>query len=196
MKIAIVDYKMGNIKSVYNALKFLKTDPVIVDEPSELNGDKIIIPGVGAFGEASLNLVPFGSRIRESITSGVPLLGICLGLQILLEDSEESSTENGLGIIKGTVRKMKTDLSVPHIGWNHLKIKKKGCPLFKDVTQSYVYFVHSYEAKPEEDVTAATTNYGHEICASIWDGDVFGTQFHPEKSGKVGLKILKNFVEL
>jgi len=196
MKISIIDYKMGNIKSVYNALKFLKSDPVIVDKPSKLTGDKIVIPGVGAFGKASHNLEPFRSKIRESLNSAIPLLGICLGLQILLEESEESSTEEGLGIIKGKVQRMKTDLRVPHIGWNNLKIRKKACPLFKDVTRGYVYFVHSYEAVPEEDVTAATTHYGHEICAGVWKENIFGTQFHPEKSGEVGLKILKNFVEL
>ncbi len=196
MKIAVIDYEMGNLKSVTNALSFLGAKPIIVKKPSRLRGDKIIVPGVGAFGKASQNLRPFSSKIEESLESNIPLLGICLGLQIFLEESDESPTEKGLALIKGKVRKIETNLRLPHIGWNSLEIKKKNCPLFKGVEEGYVYFIHSYEAVPEEDVVAATTEHGRQICASIWKNNVYGTQFHPEKSGKLGLEILRNFLEL
>lgn len=196
MKIAVIDYEMGNLKSVTNALSFLGAKPIIVKKPSRLRGDKIIVPGVGAFGKASQNLRPFGSKIEESLESNIPLLGICLGLQIFLEESDESPTDKGLALMKGKVRKIETNLKLPLIGWNNLEIKKKNCPLFKGVEGGYVYFVHSYEAVPEEDVVAATTEYGRQICASVWKNNVYGTQFHPEKSGKLGLEILRNFLEL
>ncbi len=196
MKIAIFSYGMGNVKSVYNAVKYLGAEPIIANTPSKVKGDKIIIPGVGAFGEGMSNLKPFIPRIKEALACHLPLLGICLGLEVFFEGSEESSGVRGLGLMKGKVVRIGTKLRLPHMGWNSLGIRKRACRLFKDIDDGYVYFVHSYHAVPEEDVVAATTNYGCELCASVWKGNVFGTQFHPEKSGAVGLRILKNFLEL
>ncbi len=187
---------MGNIKSVYNALKYLGAKPVVAKSPSDVKGEKIIIPGVGAFGKGAHNLKPFIPKIRETLTSNLPLLGICLGLEMFFEDSEESPRIKGLGLMKGKVVRIRTKLRLPHIGWNSLEIKKRACPLFQDIDNGYAYFVHSYHALPEEDLVAATTKYGCEINASVWKGNIFGTQFHPEKSGALGLQILKNFLEL
>ena len=187
---------MGNVKSVYNALKYLGADPVIVETLSEIKGEKIIIPGVGSFGEGMKNFQPFIPKLKECLGSDIPLLGICLGLQMFFESSEESPGVKGLGLTRGKVKKINTDLRLPHIGWNFLKIRKKACPLFKGVDGGYVYFIHSYQALPEEDITTATTNYGCEVTASVWKENVYGTQFHPEKSGTAGLRILKNFLEV
>ncbi len=187
---------MGNVKSVYNALKFLGADPVIVTKPSEVKGEKLIIPGVGAFGEGMKNLKPFIPKIEEHLTSNAPLLGICLGLQVFFEKSEESPRAKGLGIMKGKVVKIPTSLNLPQIGWNSLEIKKKDCPILKGIDGGYTYFVHGYHAVPEEDVLAATTEYGVDVTAVVWKGNVIGTQFHPEKSGSIGLKMLENFLEL
>jgi glutamine amidotransferase len=196
IKITILNYKMGNIKSVYNALKHLGAKPVIANTPSEVKARKLIIPGVGAFGEGMNNLKSFIPKISEALASNVPLLGICLGLQMFFEGSEEFPAIEGLGLIKGKVVKIRTKLRLPHIGWNSLEIRKEACPLFKGVDDGYAYFVHSYHALPEENVIAATTSYGCEITASVWKKNVFGTQFHLEKSGALGLQILKNFLEL
>lgn len=187
---------MGNIKSVYNALKHLGAEPIIANTPSEVTSGKIIIPGVGAFGKGMNNLKPFIPKIREALTSNFPLLGICLGSQMFFEGSEESPATEGLGLMKGKVVEIRTKFRLPHIGWNSLEIKKRSCPLFKGVDNGYAYFLHSYHVLPEENVVVATTNYGCEITASVWKNNVFGTQFHPEKSGALGLQILKNFVEL
>jgi len=187
---------MGNIKSIHNALKYFGAKPVIAKTPSEVKGEKIIIPGVGAFGKGMTKLKPFIPKIRETLTSNIPLLGICLGLEMFFEGSEESPGIKGLGLMKGKVVRIGTKLRLPHIGWNSLEIKKRACPLFQDIDNGYAYFVHSYHALPEEDLVAATTNYGCEINASVWKKNIFGTQFHPEKSGALGLQILKNFLEL
>jgi len=196
MKVTILNYGMGNIKSVYNALKYLGVNPVIAETPSKVNGEKIIIPGVGSFGKGMKNLRPFIPKIQEVLTSNSALLGICLGLQMFFENSEESPTVDGLGLMKGKVVKVMTELRIPHIGWNLLEIGKKDCPLLKDVDNGYVYFVHSYHAVPEEDIVVATTRYGCKITAGVWKNNFFGMQFHPEKSGALGLKILKNFLEI
>jgi len=187
---------MGNIKSVYNALKHLGAKPIIANTPSEVKAEKILIPGVGAFGKGMNNLKPFIPKIKDALASDIPLLGICLGLQMFFEGSEESSATRGLGLMEGRVVKIGTKLRLPHIGWNSLQVRKKACPLFKGIDEGYAYFAHSYHALPEEDVVAATTSYGCEINASVWKKNVFGTQFHPEKSGALGLQILKNFLEL
>ncbi len=187
---------MGNIKSVCNALKYLGAKPIIADTPSEVKSGKIIIPGVGAFGKGMNNLNSFIPKIREALTSDTPLLGICLGMQMFFETSEESPATEGLGLMKGKVVKIKTKLKLPHIGWNSLEIRKKDCPLFKGIDKGYAYYVHSYHALPEEDVIAATSSYGCKINAGVWKKNVFGTQFHLEKSGSLGLQILKNFLEL
>jgi len=196
IKVTIINYGMGNVKSVYNALKYLGAEPVIVKAPSEVNGERMIIPGVGAFGDGMNNLRPFIPKIKEFLDSKLPLLGICLGSQMFFEGSEESSKIEGLGLMKGKVVKIRTELKLPHIGWNSLEIRKKACPLFKGVDNGFAYFLHSYHALPEEDVVVGTTSYGCTITASVWKNNVFGTQFHPEKSGAFGLRILKNFLEL
>jgi glutamine amidotransferase len=199
IRVAIVNYGMGNIRSVHNAFKYLKAEVNVVDDPLKLSlkKEKIVIPGVGAFEDGIKNIQPFISKIMEAISLGKPILGICIGLQMFFEESEESTKAKGLGLIKGRVVKIRTNLKLPHIGWNKLKIVKDGCPLFKEVKDGYVYFVHSYHALPaEEDVIVATTEYGCEVTAAVWKNNVYGVQFHPEKSGRTGLKILKNFLEL
>jgi glutamine amidotransferase len=187
---------MGNVRSVYNALKYVGADPIIVKDPSEVKGNKIVIPGVGAFREGMKNLNPFIPKIREAATSHTPVLGICLGLQMFFEESEEAPKVEGLGLLKGKIRKIRTSQNLPQIGWNFLEIRNKTCPLFKEIKNGYVYFVHSYHPFPEENIVVATTEYGTEINASVWKNHLFGMQFHPEKSGEMGLQILKNFVEL
>ena len=187
---------MGNVKSVYNALKHVGAKPIIANSPSKVKTGKIVIPGVGAFGKGMENLSPFIPKIREASTSDIPLLGICLGMHMFFERSEESPATEGLGLMEGKVVKIRTKLRLPHIGWNFLEIRKETCPLFKGINSGYAYFVHSYHALPEENVVAATTSHGSEITASVWMQHVFGTQFHPEKSGALGLQILKNFSEL
>jgi glutamine amidotransferase len=194
--VEIIDYNMGNVKSVYNALQFLDANPVIIRRPSEMREEKVIIPGVGAFGNGINNLNPFIPKIRELSSSEIPILGICLGFQMFFESSEESPNINGLGIMKGKVEKINTTLRLPHIGWNYLLITKKQCPIFYAINNGYVYFVHSFQPVPKENIISATTEYENHICASVWKKNIFGTQFHPEKSGILGLDILRNFVEL
>lgn len=196
MTVSIIDYGMGNMQSVYNALRYLGATPRILDDPGNLKDDKIIIPGVGAFGDAMKNLEEFLPRINEAIDSDTPILGICLGMQVLFEGSEEAPETTGLEALKGKVTKIETNLKLPHIGWNSLNIKKRSCPLFEKIEDGYFYFVHSYQVQPQREVLAATSDYGAEIAASVWKENIFGTQFHPEKSGKLGLKLIKNFLEL
>lgn len=196
IKIVIINYKMGNVRRVYNALKYVGADPIIVKDPSEVKGNKIVIPGVGAFGDGMKNLNPFIPKIREAVTSHAPVLGICLRLQMFFEESEEAPKVEGLGLLKGIIRKIRTPQNLPQIGWNYLEIRNKTCPLFKEINNGCVYFVNSYHPFPEENIVVATTEYGTEINASVWKNHLFGTQFHPEKSGELGLQILKNFVEL
>ncbi len=196
MTVSILDYQMGNIKSIDNALSYLEAETEIVEKPDNLNGEKIIIPGVGAFGQAMENLEPFRSKIEERMEEKVPILGICLGLQAFFEKSEEAPSVEGLGMLKGEIVKIDTELDLPHIGWNTLKIKDNNSPLFEDIDDGYVYFVHSYHANPKEEITTAVSEYGEEIKVSVHKDNIYGTQFHPEKSGEVGLKILKNFLEL
>ncbi len=196
VKVTIIDYGMGNIRSVYNALKHLGVDVTIISNPSNLPLEKIIIPGVGGFEDGMRNLKPFIPSIEKLLDLNIPILGICLGLQMFFEESEESLNVKGLGFMKGKVVKIRTNLKLPQIGWNKLTIRKRECPLFKDIENGYVYFVHSYHAEPEEDIVVATTNYGCEVTAVVWKNNLYGVQFHPEKSGRLGLKILKNFLEL
>ncbi len=196
MKVSIVDYGMGNIKSVSNALDFLDAEPLIASEPEDIEGDHIIIPGVGAFGDAMESFEPFLPRINRSIDSGVPILGICLGMQLFFETSEESPDTKGISALKGRVTRPLTDLRLPQIGWNSIEVRKDDCRLFDGIDDGYVYYAHSYHVETREDVVAATSDYGIEITASVWRDNLYGTQFHPEKSGKLGLKILKNFLEL
>ena len=200
--IAIIDYDAGNIKSVEKALQKLGAEVVITKEPEKiLQADKVILPGVGAFGDAMANLKKFGldKVIYQVVEKGTPFLGICLGLQLLFERSDETPGVEGLGILRGEILRIpdKEDLKIPHMGWNSLHLQNQG-RLFKGLSeQSYVYFVHSYYLKAEEEeIVKATTDYSVNIHASVEKDNVFACQFHPEKSSDVGLQILKNFVEL
>ncbi|MBO5461623.1 MAG: imidazole glycerol phosphate synthase subunit HisH [Ruminococcus sp.] len=200
--IAIIDYDAGNIKSVEKALLSLGQEVKITDDPQEiLSADKVILPGVGAFGDAMDNLDKRGlvPVIHEVAERGIPFLGICLGLQLLFERSDEAPGVEGLGLLKGEILRIPAQegLKIPHMGWNSLHLENDG-RLYKDLPeQSYVYFVHSYYLKAEEEeIVKASTEYGVHIHASVEKGNVFACQFHPEKSGDVGLHILKNFVEL
>ena len=200
--IGLIDYDAGNIRSVEKALQYLGQDVVITrDRAILLSADQVILPGVGSFGDAMEKLRSYGLEtvIREIVQKGTPFLGICLGLQMLFESSEESPGVKGLGLLKGQIRHIpaKNGLKIPHMGWNALEVKE-GATLFKDIADHpYVYFVHSYylTAQEEEEV-AATTVYATKLHASVEKDNLFACQFHPEKSGAVGLKILDNFVHL
>ena len=200
--IAIIDYDAGNIKSVQKAINLLGEETVLTREREDiLAADKVILPGVGAFGDAMEKLERFGlvQVIKEVVEKGTPFLGICLGLQLLFEESEESPGVKGLGILKGKIVKIpeKTGLKIPHIGWNSLDFPSEGT-LFKGIQpNSYVYFVHSFYLQAEEkEIVKATTKYGVTIEASVEKGNVYACQFHPEKSSDVGLQILKNFLAI
>lgn len=200
--IAIIDYDAGNIKSVEKAFAALSAEAVVTrDAETILQADKVVLPGVGSFGDAMEKLHRYGlvSVIRQVIERGTPFLGICLGLQLLFESSEESPGVSGLGILEGKILRIpeRDDLKVPHIGWNSLHFSNNG-RLFSGIPEeSYVYFVHSYylEAKDPKVVTAVS-EYGVQIHASVESGNVFACQFHPEKSSDTGLSILRNFVSL
>lgn len=200
--IGIIDYGAGNLQSVKKALDFIGAESVITDNPEIINNcDKILLPGVGSFGDAmnSMRAKNLVDTIKQNALSGKPFLGICLGLQLLFEESEESPNAEGLGILKGKIRKFPFDmgLKIPHIGWNSIEVKQKDT-LFKGIPDnSYVYFVHSYylEAENEEDI-ATVTNYGIAFHSAVGKGNIFATQFHPEKSGDVGLQILRNFASM
>ena len=199
--IAIIDYDAGNIKSVEKALQYLGEEAVITRDAGEiLMADKVILPGVGAFGDAMEKLNRYGlvPVIHEVVGKGIPFLGICLGLQLMFESSEEAPGVEGLGLLKGKIVRIPEGdgLKVPHMGWNSLSFPKEG-RLFVGIPEnSYVYFVHSYYLQAEEDIVTATAEYGVTIHASVEKGNVFACQFHPEKSSHTGLTILKNFVEL
>ena len=200
--IAIIDYDAGNIKSVEKALLYLGQEVKITSDPSEiLSADKVILPGVGAFGDAMEKLKErhLDDVIRKVTEKGTPFLGICLGLQLLFERSDEAKGVEGLGILEGEICRIPAceGLKIPHMGWNSLYLEHNG-RLFKNVDeQAYVYFVHSYYLKAkDENIVKASTEYGVHIHASVEKGNIFACQFHPEKSSEVGLQILKNFVEL
>lgn len=201
--IAIIDYGAGNIQSVYKALKFIGADCKVTSDKDEvLNADGAILPGVGSFGDAMDTMTKRGIKdtIIEYTKSGKPFLGICLGLQLLFPESEETPGVKGLDIFKGTITKIPNQnrtLKIPHMGWNNISIKQKN-GIFKGIEgEPYVYFVHSFYLKAQDkDIVAATTQYGVEIDAAVQKGNIIATQFHPEKSGEVGLKMLKNFVEM
>lgn len=200
--IAIIDYDAGNIKSVEKALLFLGQEVKITRDRDEILGaDKVILPGVGSFGDAMSKIHQYGLEevIHQVVEKQTPFLGICLGLQLLFEKSDETPGVKGLGIFKGEILRIPEapGLKVPHMGWNSLKFQNNG-RLFQNLPEdSYVYFVHSYYLKAEdESCVTATTEYGTHIHASVEQGNVFACQFHPEKSSDVGMQILKNFVEL
>lgn len=200
--IAIIDYDAGNIKSVEKALKYLGQEALVTGDRDEiLSADKVILPGVGAFGDAMDNIRSRGldSVLREAAENKTPFLGICLGLQLLFERSDEAPGVDGLGILKGEILRIpeQKELKIPHMGWNSLHLENDG-RLFRGIDENaYVYFVHSYYLKAEEEsIVKASTEYGVHIHASVEKDNVFACQFHPEKSSDVGLHILKNFVEL
>ncbi len=198
--IAIIDYDAGNIKSVEKALLSMGETPVLTRDPEViLQSDHIILPGVGSFGDAMENLNKFGliDVIHEAINRKIPFLGICLGMQLLFESSEETPGVAGLGILKGKIVRIPEGpgLKIPHMGWNSLNVRE-GASLFKGLEKEpYVYFVHSYYLQAKDPkIVAATTEYGVTIHASVEKENVFACQFHPEKSSKTGLAILKNFL--
>lgn len=200
--IAIIDYDAGNIKSVEKALIYLGQKVVVTGDGDEiLKAGKVILPGVGAFGDAMANLRKTGldKVVHQVVAKNTPFLGICLGLQLLFERSDEAPDVGGLGVLEGEILRIpdKEGMKIPHMGWNSLHLENGG-RLFKGVPEkSYVYFVHSYYLKAkEESIVKASTEYSTHIHASVESGNVFACQFHPEKSSDVGLRILKNFVEL
>ena len=200
--IGIIDYDAGNLRSVEKALVSLGEEVIVSRDSSEiLQADKVILPGVGSFGDAMNNLDKFGlvDTIKKVAASGTPFLGICLGLQLLFKESDETPGAEGLDILPGKILKIpaKDGFKIPHMGWNSLDVKP-GARLFKGLEGNpYVYFVHSYYLKAaDEEIVAATTEYTTHIHASVEQGNVFACQFHPEKSSDTGLQILKNFVEL
>lgn len=200
--IAIIDYDAGNLKSVEKALVSLGEETIITRKFSEiLNADKVILPGVGAFGDAMTQLKKYelDKVVHEVAEKETPLLGICLGLQLMFESSEETPGVEGLHLLEGHIHRIPDaeGIKIPHIGWNSLEFPKKS-RLFKGISdQAYVYFVHSYYLKAaDEAIVAATTEYSTHIHAAVECGNIFACQFHPEKSSAIGLQILKNFAEL
>jgi len=195
--IAIVDYGMGNLLSVSKALENVAPEVEITSDPAVIDrAAGIVLPGVGAFADCMHNLRSLGleEAVKKYIESKRPYLGICLGLQILFSYSEEGGRYEGFGVIKGKVKKLPSSVKVPHMGWNQLCIGRR-IPLFKSIPdQSNFYFVHSYYVDPEEDgVVAATTDYGISFTSSVWKENIYGVQFHPEKSSQLGLEVLRNF---
>jgi len=195
--IAIIDYGMGNLRSVQKALEKVGADARITQNPTDIqNADKAVLPGVGAMQPAMDKLTELGlvNPIKAFAISGRPLLGICLGYQLFFETSTEGGTTPGLGIIKGTVERF-SQLKIPQIGWNRLHIQKPESPILNGIPESaHVYFCHSYYVKPKNPaIMAASTDYGIEFTSSIWQDNIVGVQFHPEKSQNIGLNILKNF---
>lgn len=200
--LAIINYGAGNLRSVQKACEYIGQSAIITDNPNEiLNADHIILPGVGSFGSCMYAIKESGLTdcIYESIEKGTPFLGICLGLQLLFEASEENPEAKGLGIFKGKCVKIPENdgIKIPHIGWNSLSFPRQS-PLFKGIDESaFVYFVHSYYMQPEdESVITAVCEYSQELPVALSRGNVHATQFHPEKSGETGLQILRNFVSL
>ena len=200
--VAIIDYDAGNVKSVEKAVTALGKKAIVTGTPDEiLSAEHVILPGVGAFGDAMKKLNQYGlvDTIRKVIEKKTPFLGICLGLQLLFESSEESPGVDGLGILPGKIVRIpeKDDLKIPHIGWNSLSYPNQG-RLFQGVPeQSYVYFVHSYYLQADEpEIVKAVTEYGTTIHASVEKDNIFACQFHPEKSSEVGMTILKNFLDV
>ena len=201
---AIIDYGVGNLFSLKSSFAYIGEQAVVTSDPQViLSADRIILPGVGAFGDAAKKLFESGMAdvLKQAASQNKPILGICLGMQLLFETSYEYGEHEGLGFVKGSVRpiaeRVDTDVyKIPQIGWNALHFTKTS-PLFKYINEGdFVYFVHSYYGADCEDSLIATTEYGFEVTAAVSSGSVFGTQFHPEKSGEVGMKILKAFCEI
>ncbi|AOM81966.1 imidazole glycerol phosphate synthase subunit HisH [Salisediminibacterium beveridgei] len=199
--IGIIDYGMGNLHSVTKAVERLGRDCFLSESPEELaKADKLILPGVGAFrdGMEELNSRKLVAFIQQWIQDGKPLLGICLGMQLLFDESEENGSTQGLGILPGKVKKFPGgDYKVPHMGWNDLRFKQSGHPILNGLDGGHVYFVHSYFVKPDRaEILIASTEYGGELVTAVAGRkNVWGTQFHPEKSSTVGMTMLKNFID-
>ena len=201
--IAIIDYGMGNLRSVQKGFERMGREAVVTRDPRTiLDASKVVLPGVGAFPDCMRNLEEFGliDAVKQSIASGKPFLGICLGLQLLFTESEEFGISKGLDIIKGRVVRFKgpefKDLKIPHMGWNSVSIKRRPAAMQDVPDGSNVYFVHSFHVVPEDPgVIATTTTYGIDFVSSVWKDNVFAVQFHPEKSQALGLSILKRFGE-
>ena len=201
--IGIVDYGVGNLFSLRSSFAMIGAEAEVVRAPEDIRrADKIILPGVGAFEDAAAKLRATGldSVLVEEARAGKPLMGICLGMQLLFEKSLEYGEHRGLGLLEGTVAPIRdvipADYKIPHIGWNALKFTKPACPLWKYIREGdYVYFVHSYHATGCDTSSAAVTEYGGTLTAAAWRDNVYGCQFHPEKSGEVGMKILRAFCE-
>ena len=197
-KITIIDYGMGNLYSVCNAIAAVGGEPVVTSDKDVIAAaEKIILPGVGAFGDCMANLQKSGliPVIMDALHSGKPFLGICLGMQVLFEGSDEAPGVAGLGFFKGQVKYLITDYKIPHMGWNKLELRTPS-PLLKDADGQYVYFVHSYHCVPEDkSIITATSDYGMEVTASVGRGNVQAFQFHPEKSSRVGAGLLRAFKE-
>ncbi len=199
VKVAIIDYGLGNLRSIKRGLEKVNSRTVITHEKKDIRDcDGIVLPGVGAFEEAIKNLRPISDEILNQIGDGKPLLGICLGLQLLFSISTEGGIHKGLDIFKGRVIRLPSNVKIPHIGWNTIKILKPENPLYRDIPDnSYVYFVHSYYGDIEDkNKIISVTDYGVKFPSAVADSQVFATQFHPEKSGRTGLQILKNFVSI
>ena len=197
--IAIIDYGMGNLRSVWKAFESVGHQAVVTRDPATIkNAGHVVLPGVGAFGDCMANLERFElvEPIRSTVQSGKPFLGICLGLQLLFTESEEFGAHKGLNIIPGHVKRFAPDpaLKIPHMGWNQVKVERP-CPLFAGIAAgSNWYFVHSYFVQPVDPmVTATTTTYGTPFVSAIWKDNIVACQFHPEKSQSVGLRLIKNF---
>jgi imidazole glycerol-phosphate synthase subunit HisH len=200
--ITIIDYGSGNLKSIKNGFTKIGTSTNISSSIKEIkNAEALVLPGVGAFGNAMEGVASYQDAIHDHVNEGKPFLGICLGLQILFSRSEESPDTTGLSIIEGNVLHFpdsirESGLKIPQMGWNQLQICEE-CPILNGIGSDYMYFVHSYYVAPDDpNVIAATVDYGIDVPAVIWKDNVYATQFHPEKSGDKGLQILKNFVEL
>ncbi|EQC2226336.1 TPA: imidazole glycerol phosphate synthase subunit HisH [Listeria monocytogenes] len=198
--IVIIDYDTGNTKSISKALDFIGLQNKISSDATEISqADGVILPGVGAYPEAMKELTRRGldKTLKEIAAIGKPILGVCLGMQLLLESSNEHSFTSGLGLIPGHVEKLpeEPEFAVPHMGWNQLQIKR-ATPLTKQLDREYVYYVHSYYANCPEEYIIATSGYSIEVTGMINNGNIYGAQFHPEKSGQIGLEILKGFKEV
>ena len=195
--ITIIDYKSGNLKSISNGFKKIGADYQITDDKEIIaNSDYLVLPGVGAFGSAMENLKEFEDVINEHVNEDKPFLGICLGQQVLMSSSDESPGVKGLDLFKGHAEILSGDVKIPHMGWNKLKVCNDS-PILEGIDGEYFYFVHSYHVVPDdESIIAGVCEYGGDVVASLSENNLFSTQFHPEKSGVAGLKILKNFTNL
>jgi glutamine amidotransferase len=199
--IVVINYGMGNLRSVVKTLEKAGADVLITSDSNEIEKARgIVLPGVGEFSKTMENLKKLNilETLSNSILKGIPYLGICLGLQLLFTESEEGNGSQGLNIIKGKVKRFVNNMKIPHMGWNQIKIRNKKCKILEEIPDnSYFYFAHSYYAIPEDKhVIVATTDYGIEFVSIIQKGNILGTQFHPEKSSELGLKIIKNFCQL